>query len=355
MAVYYTEDIGEGSRQHMAYIEGMGVDSVTRWMRWLRRLAFLIACLLGMGAWTGLADAPSLDGLSLQQLEAIWREADARLRQMHLPGIEGYVEASSWEAYRRQPADYIGDSLRLQGEIFWAAQASDQPHHYLYQVSLTSDPGQVFLINYQMQEDEPLLLPGDSITAFGTFEGLRPAPGADAAEIGLPSLRARLCTLQLPAVKPLAAPPYGATRSDPAPLNTTVTYQGSYWSGYAAVEIEVLSSLRGDAAQKRAKSMSAYNITPRRAQEYFMVELRIKALAAPQGKLAITNEDFFFVSASGAEYQHHFLINNQQPLRNLYPGSEQTAIIACMIDRGDRPLVVYLPNAPDSLWFDPNP
>lgn len=165
---------------------------------------------------------------------------------------------------------------------------------------------------------------------------------------------ARIRELQLPA-KPLAAPPYAATREDPAPLGITATYQPSYWSGYAGFDIQMLSSSRGNAAQKQAKGMTTYNVVPLKTQEYFIIHLRVKALAAPNGRAQIGNEDFRFVSASGAEYPHYFLINNPQPLRTLYQGEELEALIACHVDKGDTPLVVFQPQSPGALWFNPNP
>ena len=40
-------------------------------------------------------------------------------------------------------------------------------------------------------------------------------------------------------------------------------------------------------------------------------------------------------------------------LRALYTGGEQTANIACLIDKGDEPLIVYQPESLTPLWFDP--
>ena len=85
-----------------------------------------------------------------------------------------------------------------------------------------------------------------------------------------------------------------------------------------------------------------------------MVWLRVKALEAPEGKADISEGDFSFVSASGAEYLPHYLLNSTETLRNLFEGGEQTALIACIIDKGDKPLIVYQPRSESPLWFDPN-
>ena len=79
----------------------------------------------------------------------------------------------------------------------------------------------------------------------------------------------------------------------------------------------------------------------------------MKALSAPGERAEIKSEDFRFVSRGGTEYPHHFLINDIHGLRALYTGAEQTANIACLIDKGDEPLIVYLPESLTPLWFDP--
>lgn len=312
----------------------------------------LLLCLMIALLIVPVSHAQPLDGLSLKELEAIRLEADARIRQMTLPDAEGYVNPDSWEAYRREPKKHVGEKLKIEGDLFWAGETEGG---FLYQISLREDPAQVFLIRYQPAEDQPLLLPGDSVTAFGVFQGLQTAPGGGAGEIGLPCLDASLCTPRLREPRLPVAPPYKGTREDPVRLNTPARVDASPWTGYAELQMEVLQSWRGDAAFKRAQNMSVYNVKPRRAQEYVIVEIRMKALSAARGKAEISEEDFYFVSAEGAEYPQHFLINNSQPLRPLYEGSERTAYIACMIDKGDRPLVVYLPESETPLWLDPNP
>ena len=99
--------------------------------------------------------------------------------------------------------------------------------------------------------------------------------------------------------------------------------------------------------------MSKYNITPPRSQEWFIVTLWVKALSAPDDRAQINSEDFRFVSRGGTEYPLHFLINDIHGLHALYTGGEQTANIACLIDIGDDPLIVYQPESPSPMWFDP--
>ncbi len=293
----------------------------------------------------------SLEGLTLSELEALRQEADGRIRLLRLPDADGYLDVLDGEEYARDPSAHLYEKVRLDGEILKVTQETEG---FAYYVSLNGNPRRVFLVRYAPAEDERLLLAGDLVTAYGSFEGLAPFDGAGLLESGAPIVRASLVMRRLPEKHRLAADPYAATREDPARLGTVATYGGTHWSGYASFELEMVSACRGTAALNRAQGMSAYNITPLRTQEYLLVWVRAKALSAPGGRAEIGPKDFSFVSAGGVEYEPHYLLNSPESLRPLYEGGEQTAIIACIIQRGDRPLIVYQPASAEPLWFDPN-
>ena len=314
-------------------------------------ILFLVLLLaIPLGALSG--QTISLEGLTLGELEAFRQEADGRIRLMRLPDEKGYLDVLDGEDYARDPLAHLSEKVRLNGEILRVAQEADG---FRYFVSLDGNPARVFLVRYAPGPDERLLLPGDPVTVFGRYDGLAPFDGAGLLEDGAPTVQADLVILRLPQPKRLAADPHAGTREDPAPLGVKAVYEGSYWTGYASFEIEMTSSSRGNAALKKAKEMSSYNISPPKNQEYFLVWLRVKALSAPNGRAEIGNADFYFVSAAGGEYRQHFLINAPQTLRTLYDGGEHTAVIACLIDKGDNPLVVFQPESSSPLWFNPNP
>lgn len=310
-----------------------------------RILCLLLLPLLALPLLAGAQPAPSLEGLSLSQLEALRQEADSRIRLMQLADADGYLDALDGEIYARDPSAAPGEKIRFDGVIL---RAEADAGGTAYEVSLSLRPERVFLVRYAPREDERLLLTGDRVSVYGVYGGRQPA------ESGLPLVRADLVIQRLPPPAKPAADPHMGTREDPAPLHVKATYEGSWWTDYAGFELEMLSSSRGNAALKKAKSLSPYNITPPRNQEYFLVELKVRALTAPGGRAPISNADFYFVSASGAEYRQHFLINAPHELRNLYSGGEHTAVLACLIDKGDQPLVVFQPESERPLWFDPS-
>ena len=317
-----------------------------------KAVLLLLAMLLVLPSNAQGGGTPSLDGLTLPELEALRQEADARIRLLRLPDENGYTDVGDGEEVARNPAAHLLEKIRLDGEIL---RIEEQQDGFGYVLSVYNNPGRVFLVRYTPKPDERLKLHGDAVTVFGQFKGLSPFKGGDLLEDGAPIVQADLMIARLPEIKPPAADPYAGTREDPAPLFVKAVSEGSYWTDYASFEIEMTSSLRGSAALKKAKEMSSYNISPPKHQEYFMVWLRIRALSSPSGRAEIGNEDFYFVSAGGSEYRQHFLINAPQTLRNLYGGGEHIAVIACLIDKGDTPLIVYSPVSASPLWFDPNP
>ena len=317
----------------------------------MRRAFMLLLSLLLLFPYPALCEQRiSLEGLSLPELEALREEADARIRLMRLPGADGYFAVSDGAVYFRDPLSHLREKIRLEGEIIRVDEREDS---IVYSLSLDGDPGLVFLVRYTMEEGERRLLTGDLVTAYGVFDGLSPS-GGDGPNGSLPVCIASLVTLRIPKKQRLAADPYAATRDDPALLGVTAVYEGSYWSGYASFEMQMVSACRGMAAQNRAQDMNRYNIVPLRTQEFLLVWVRVKALSAPNGKAEIGNEDFCFVSSAGVEYARHYLLDSPDSLRSLYEGGEQTALIACIIDKGDKPLIVYQPASASPLWFDPN-
>lgn len=266
--------------------------------------------------------------------------------------LKAYVDVGDGEGYARLPDNYTDQMIRLDGEVL--AQKAEGEGFEAY-VSLLSNPGIVFAVRYRLAAGQPLFLAGDLVSAYGVFQGLLPFDASGTLTDGAPLLLADWITGYLPPPKPKAAGAYAGTREEPAPLDVKAHYEGSYWSDYASFDLTLTQTLRGNEAQRKARSLNPYNIVAPKGMEYILVTLQVQATAAPGGRAAIDNRDFYFVSASGKEYRQHFLISDQQTLGNLYSGDEHTFILACLIERGDLPLIVFLPESTNPLWFDPNP
>lgn len=319
----------------------------------MKKCLWFFLMLLFVLPLSALADpSVSLEGLTAPELEAVRQEADGRIRLLRLPDENGYLDVLDGEDYARDPRTHLEEKIRLNGAIL---SAQEDAGEFLYYVSLDGNPARVFAVRYTLAADERLLLPGDLITAYGVYQGLSAFDGADTLRDGAPIVQADLVIRRLPEPERLPADPYAGTREDPVPMGVSAVYEGDYWTDYASFEIEITEVSRGTEAQSAADRMSSYNNKPAKGQECFLVWVRVRALSAPAGRAEIGNGDFYFVSAAGKEYRQYFLINPPASLGALYEDGEQTAVLACLIDKGDTPLVVYQPDSAAPLWFNPNP
>lgn len=311
---------------------------------------FLLILLL-LPLFTGAAPLPDLSGYTISQLELLRREADGRLRLGQLSDAAGYLPLVDAEGLARDPDSHLNKKYRLVGDVLLATQLETG---FALDLSPTAAPGRVIRLLYSYQEGERLLLPGDRVEAFGTFTGLSPFLGTGSLHEGAPLIAADLVIHQLPEAPALAAPPHAASRQDPAPTGIAAHYPGDWFTAYASFDITLTKSQKGAQALKIVRDWSRYNINPTRSQEYILVWLDVSAIAAPREIAAISQEDFHFVGADGRVYPQHFLINPPSTLREMAVPGSQSAVLACLIDKGDSPLVVYQKDATRPLWFDPN-
>lgn len=321
----------------------------------MRRMLIYALCALLMCALPAAASSTiHLDALTVEELGVLRRDVDARIRLLQVSDAQGYLGVGDGEDHARRPQAHLGEKVKLEGEILRVQQISQsEGRGFRYYVSLNGSPGRVFQVDYALQAEEGLLLAGDAVTIYGVFTGLAPFDGRGLLMDGAPIVEASAVVPRLAERPSLAADPYAATRSDPAPLGVLARYPGSYHTEYGALELEMTSALRGMAALSFAQDLTKYNVTPLRTQEYLLVWIRVKAVSAPAGRAPISENDFRFVSRTGSEYAPHYLLNSPSALRTLYEGGEQVAILSCLVDKGDRPLIVYQPQSDSPLWFDP--
>ncbi len=307
----------------------------------MKKLLLLLLVLLPLCV---SAQAPDLTQMSQEELLSLRMKTDAQIRLNQLPDLDGYLDVLDGEGYARAPEGKIGDKIRFSGLIL---QVLPGDNAFSYLISLGNNPGLVFYADYTPGNEEYLLLSGDQVDVFGVFQGLTSIDQNNPLLSLLPKVDLNLMVQSQELNKPVF------TRESPAGMNISATYQGSAYSGYASFEFELTDMKRGQPALKLVKDMSKYNITPQKNQEYFIVWLRVKALSAPNGRAPLSQENFRFVSADGREYRQHFLINPTSKLQTIYEGTEYIALLSTLIDKGDNPKLVYLPQSESPLWFDP--
>jgi len=144
------------------------------------------------------------------------------------------------------------------------------------------------------------------------------------------------------------------TRSNPAKLNQTVTFNGmaEIFDKYV-VELTVTEVLRGEEAWDLVKSGNQFNSKPEEGKEYMLVRFNVKALESKKNKKIIINDaKFYFYNKSGVKYSNFVSIAGLSPrFSGMYPGGETEGYAYAIIDEGDEPLVVFLERYNQGIWF----
>ena len=111
----------------------------------------------------------------------------------------------------------------------------------------------------------------------------------------------------------------------------------------------------GQAAWQKIYAWNNYNIKPGVGEEYILVKVRAQAIAAQDGERAeVYDYDFAFVSAEGMAYEYAYAAGVDQELTAVYEGASSEGWVVGLIRKGDQPMLVYLMDAENPLWFDLN-
>ena len=146
---------------------------------------------------------------------------------------------------------------------------------------------------------------------------------------------------------------YPATREEPALIGAAARYDGSFYLNTAVTDVTVLEVIRGDAAWQKIYAWNNYNEKAGEDEEYILVKVRAQAVAAQEGERAeIYDYDFAFVSAEGAAYEYAYAAGVDRELTAVYEGASTEGWVIGKIKKGDKPLLVYLMDADQPLWFD---
>lgn len=146
---------------------------------------------------------------------------------------------------------------------------------------------------------------------------------------------------------------YPATREEPALIGAAARYDGSFYLNTAVTDVTVLEVIRGDAAWQKIYAWNNYNEKAGAGEEYILVKVRAQAVAAQEGERAeIYDYDFAFVSAEGAAYEYAYAAGVDRDLTAVYEGASTEGWVIGKIKKGDKPLLVYLMDADQPLWFD---
>ena len=316
--------------------------------KWMNLMAVVLAAMLFA---TGFAIAEprtiDLETMTVEELEQLKKEVSAAILSATVENIDGYIVVGDYGEYARNPDLHNGEQIRFDGEVIQVVEGIESS---IYRIALNGDYDNVFYVEYSSDDSSSRVLEGDEVTVFGEFSGLYTYTSTFGGEVTIPH-----CVAEKITDKIVIESEYPATRTNPAPVGATITYDGSSYYNEAVTELTVTKVIRGDAAWQMVKGFNKYNDKPSSGQEYIIVYVKTKAISSKNDQQADTDDyDFTFVSGSGIEYQNTYVSGVDPELTNLYPGAEHEGIIVGLITKDDAPLLVYLKNSDVPIWFDLN-
>lgn len=288
-----------------------------------------------------------LSGMTLDELNALKNEVNAAIIAASAEIVDGYSVLSGYSEYARRPDAHTGEQIRFDGEV---VQVVEGIEYNVYRVAMNGDSDCMFYVTFTPTIESERVLEDDKVTVCGQFMGLYTYTSTLGGEITIPWCEADSISEQIVEVGE-----YPATRQDPAPIGATIRYDGSSYSNPAVTDLTVTKVIRGDAAWQMVKGFNRYNDAPADNQEYVVVYVRTAAISSENDQQAeLDDYDFRFISASGMEYKRESVTGITPELTNLYPGAEFEGIVVGLIEKGDSPLMVYLKDSDDPVWFDLN-
>ncbi len=143
------------------------------------------------------------------------------------------------------------------------------------------------------------------------------------------------------------------SRKSPALIGQVVLYNGSEYYNKAETEFSVTKVIRGESANNTVKKWNRFNSKPGKNEEYILIYVKAKAVDnGGEEQASIDEYRFSVVSSNGVEYNRARAAGSTPEFTNLYPGAECEGVIPSIIAKDDQPLLVYLKDADEPLWFD---
>lgn len=309
----------------------------------------VVVLALSQAALAGTSALESFDFslLTLEDLQVLKTKVDEAYANASAEVVDGYKVIESFSEYARNPDAHIGEKIRFNGTVLQVIEGIEQNK---CRVAVNGNSDNVFYVSYKANNEAGRLLEDDAVTVMGTFDGMVSYEAVLGNTITIPS-----CAADKIIDKISEASEYPATRSEPAPINATIRYDGSHYSNEAVTDFTITKVIRGDSAWQMIKKFNRYNDAPASNQEYVIVYIKAKAISSENDQQAeIDSYDFTLVSASGMEYQKAYVSGATPELTNLYPGAEHEGVYVGLIEKGDSPLLVYLKSSYEPIWFDLN-
>jgi hypothetical protein len=310
-------------------------------------IAFLLfALLLPTSA---LAEPRTIDlsTMTLDELTVLKNEVSAAITNLSAEVVDGYALVENYGEYARNPDPHVGEKIRFNGSV---VQVIEGVESTTYRIAMKGNSDYMFYVEYTPEGDAPRVLEEDKVTVMGEFTGLVDYESTFGGQITIPGMTAENIT---PEVK--AEMEYEGTRQDPVPVGATFHYSGDDYYNTSVTDLTVTSVIRGAAAWDIVRSFYRYNDKPGKDEEYVIVYVKTAVISSPDNKpVEFSSYNFTFVSETGAAYDSASVYKMTPELKDLYAGAENEGVVAAIVPKEDKPMLVYLRNSDTPVWFDLN-
>jgi hypothetical protein len=142
---------------------------------------------------------------------------------------------------------------------------------------------------------------------------------------------------------PAAVP--GQSRSHPASIGTSLTFQGTeLLLGDYEARITLIEVVRGEEAWRRIREANQFNGPPRAGFEYILAKVKFEYLqGAADRQYDLNRVKFTAVSKDGKDYETVIVVEPEPKLQaNLYPGASHEGWAAFQVEQIDAmPLLTF--------------
>jgi len=136
----------------------------------------------------------------------------------------------------------------------------------------------------------------------------------------------------------------GFSRSTPAPVNTTITYNHEDYTSKYSAQFSVGEVIRGDAAWQMIKQRNQFNDPAPEGLEYVLAKISVKVLSNDNPNEALNFNEYHFklISSEGKEYDSPSVVTPEELSLKLYPGASGSGYVALLVSKSDKnPVLTY--------------
>ncbi|SFI59210.1 protein of unknown function [Paenibacillus sp. UNC496MF] len=136
----------------------------------------------------------------------------------------------------------------------------------------------------------------------------------------------------------------GLSRSNPAPLGTTVTYSVKDYSDSYTGQLTLEEVIRGDRAWQMIHEENQFNDPAPDGYEYVLAKINVKVVKNNEkdAQVRFNSYSFTLVSSQGKDYEKASVVTPDELEASLYEGASDSGYAAFLVKKADaNPLIAF--------------